>query len=99
MAERYFRGRSAIGGKITFGRGPATVVGVARRGKYSALNEAPRNYMYLSVLQLYRPDWCFMFAPSRIHSDSCPPCSARFARSITALPLFDGANDSKSIGA
>jgi putative ABC transport system permease protein len=39
MAERYFRGRSAIGGKIRFGRGPATVVGVARSGKHSALNE------------------------------------------------------------
>ena len=56
MAKRYFQGRSAIGGTLRFGSGPATVVGVARDGKYSQLTEAPRNYMYMAILQSYRPE-------------------------------------------
>ena len=51
MARRYFHGRSPIGGTIRFGMGPATVVGVARDGKYLTLNEAPLDYLYISVLQ------------------------------------------------
>jgi predicted permease len=89
MAERYFRGRSAIGGTIRFGRGPATVVGVARSGKYSALNEAPRNYMYLSVFQVYRPD---LVLHVRTVTDPLGvfPAVQREIRALDpALPLFD----------
>ena len=56
MARRYWAGRDPIGGTIRFGRGPVTIVGVARDGKYSRLSEEPRNYLYLPALQNYRPD-------------------------------------------
>lgn len=56
MARRYWPGRDPIGGTIRFGRGPVTIVGVARDGKYSRLSEEPRNYVYLPALQNYRPD-------------------------------------------
>ena len=56
MARRYWPGRDPIGATIRFGRGPVTIVGVARDGKYSRLSEEPRNYVYLPALQNYRPD-------------------------------------------
>jgi predicted permease len=89
MAKRYFQGRSAVGGRIRFGSGPVTIVGVARDGKYSQLTEAPRSYMYLSILQSYRPDAILMV---RTAAD---PAGILFAvqrelRAIDpALPLFD----------
>ena len=58
MARRYWPGRDPIGATIRFGRGPVTIVGVARDGKYSRLSEEPRNYLYLPALQNYRPDCC-----------------------------------------
>ena len=56
MARRYWPGRDPIGATIRYGRGPVTIVGVARDGKYSRLSEEPRNYAYLPALQNYRPD-------------------------------------------
>lgn len=56
MARRYWAGRDPVGSTIRFGRGPVTIVGVARDGKYSRLSEEPRNYLYLPALQNYRPD-------------------------------------------
>ena len=56
MARRYWPGRDPIGATFRFGRGPVTIVGVARDGKYSRLSEEPRNYVYLPALQNYRPD-------------------------------------------
>src|SRR5262249_53765390 len=51
MARRYWPNRRAVGAIVRFGAGPARVVGIARDGKYRRLNEEPRNYMYVPVLQ------------------------------------------------
>ncbi len=52
FARRFWPGQNPIGKRITAGRGgPREVVGVARDGKYWALNEAPRPFFYLPYQQ------------------------------------------------
>jgi len=89
MAKRYFQGRSAVGGRVRFGTGPVTIVGVARDGKYSQLTEAPRSYMYLSILQSYRPD-AILVVRTAADPGSILPAVQRELRALDpALPLFD----------
>jgi macrolide transport system ATP-binding/permease protein len=89
MARRYFQGRSAVGGILRFGNGPVTVVGVARDGKYTRLTEAPINYLYLPVMQAYRPD---MLVLVKTAGDPAAVISG-VQREIRALdpnlPMFD----------
>jgi predicted permease len=50
-ARRFWPGQNPLGRKLT-GRGQeATVIGVVKDGKYRALNEPPRPFMYLSYQQ------------------------------------------------
>jgi len=56
MAQRYWKDREALGGRINFGGDWLNVVGIVRTHKYSRLNEPPRPYMYLALDQYYRPD-------------------------------------------
>jgi predicted permease len=89
MARRYWAGRDPVGTTIRFGQGPVTIVGVARDGKYSRLSEEPRNYLYLPVLQSYRPDIVL-----HVRTDDDPAAvlsSVRAAlRQLDAgLPMFD----------
>jgi predicted permease len=54
MAERYWGGRNAVGGRFRFWDEWCHVVGVAKDGKYQTLTEAPRPYFYVPLLQNYR---------------------------------------------
>jgi predicted permease len=89
MARRYFAGRSAIGGVMRFGAGPAKVVGVARDGKYQSLTEAPRNYLYVPVEQFYRPDLVLHVRTAGDPSGMLPAVQQAVHRLDPALPLFD----------
>jgi predicted permease len=52
MAKRYWPGQSPLGRKLRAGGDrEATVVGVVKSGKYRALSEPPRPFMYLSYQQ------------------------------------------------
>ena len=51
MAQRYWPGRSAVGGRVRLVGDWATVVGVARDGKYGSMSEEPRPFMYLPLTQ------------------------------------------------
>jgi putative ABC transport system permease protein len=89
MARRYWPGREPIGATFRFGRGPVTIVGVARDGKYSRLSEEPRNYVYLPALQNFRPDLVL-----HVKTDGDPalvlPAVRTAVRGLDAnLPLFD----------
>ena len=52
LAKRYFPNRDPIGGIVTMRDIPARIIGVARDTKYHSLNEPPRPYAYLPLLQL-----------------------------------------------
>jgi predicted permease len=89
MARRYWNGHDPIGRTIRFGGGPATIVGVARDGRYSKLDESPRNYMYVPVLQWWRPDMIL-----HVRTDVAPAAvvqgvQAEVKRLDANVPLFD----------
>ena len=89
MARRYWPGRDPIGTTIRFGRGPVTIVGVARDGKYSRLSEEPRNYLYLPALQNYRPDLLLHVKTDADPSLVVPAVRAAVRELDPNLPLFD----------
>ena len=89
MARRYWSGRDPIGTTIRFGRGPVTVVGVARDGKYSRLSEEPRNYIYLPALQNYRPDLILHVKTGADPALMLPALRAAVRELDPNLPLFD----------
>ena len=89
MARRYWPGRDPIGGTVRFGRGPVTIVGIARDGKYSRLSEEPRNYMYLPMLQNYRPDLLLHIRTDADPALVLPALRAAVTELDPNLPLFD----------
>jgi macrolide transport system ATP-binding/permease protein len=89
MARRYWPGRDPIGATIRFGRGPVTIVGVARDGKYSRLSEDPRNYIYLPALQNYRPDLVLHVKTDADPAIVLPAVRAAVRELDPNLPLFD----------
>jgi predicted permease len=59
MAHLLWPGESAVGKRLRVGdeKSPyREVIGVAKDGKYRSLGENPKPYMYLPVLQSYRPE-------------------------------------------
>jgi predicted permease len=89
MARRYFGGRSAVGRTIRYGQGPVTIVGVARDGKYQSLTEAPKNYMYLPVLQSYWPALVLHVRTAGEPLAVLPAVTREVQRLNPAIPLFD----------
>jgi predicted permease len=89
MARRYFQGRNPIGAVLRIGSERLTVVGVARDGKYSQLTEAPRSYMYLSILQYYRPDALLLVRTTGDPAGILPGVQRELRALDPGLPLFD----------
>ena len=89
MARRYWAGRDPIGSSIRFGSGPVTVVGIARDGKYQRLSEEPRNYLYIPVLQNYRPDLVLHVRTDVDPGQVLPSIQMALRALDPNLPLFD----------
>ena len=90
LARRYWIGRDPIGSTVHFDGHPATVVGVARDGKYQRLNEQARNYIYLPVLQYYRPDMTLHVRTDTADPSLVLPAIQASVRSLDPnVPLFD----------
>jgi len=89
LARRYFPGRSAVGGRIRIGSRAVEIVGVAHDGKYSAVNEAPRPYMYLPLQQWYRPDVVLIAKTAGEPATVLPALQAAVHALDPNLPLFD----------
>jgi putative ABC transport system permease protein len=89
MARKYWAGRDPIGGTIRFGRGPVTIVGVAKDGKYQRLNEDPRNQLYLPVAQNYRPDMVLHVRTAGNPAAVVPVLQAAVRELDPGLPVFD----------
>ena len=52
LADRYFAGRNPLGLKLDFWGREWLIVGVARTGKYRALNEPPQAFLYVAETQV-----------------------------------------------
>jgi macrolide transport system ATP-binding/permease protein len=89
MAARYWKGRDPLGSTMTFGRGRARVVGIAKDGKYRSLNEAPRNYMYVALLQSYQPDVVLLVRTAGEPGAALSGIQAEVKRLDPTVPLFD----------
>ncbi len=89
MAKRYWAGRDPIGSTVRFGAGPATVVGIARDGKYGKLNEAPRNYIYIPVYQFFRPDMQLQVRTAGEPGAALQAIQGEIRKLDANLPLFD----------
>ena len=89
MARRYWSGRSPIGGHIRAGARVVEVVGVAADGKYGALTEAPRNFLYLPVQQWYRPDTVLVVKTAGDPLGLLPGIRRAVGQLDPNLPLFD----------
>jgi predicted permease len=89
MAERYWRGRSAIGGRVQVGPEWAEVVGVAADAKYGSMNESPRAFMYLPLTQFYRPDARVIVRTASDPAAIAPLVRAAVVRIDPTLALFD----------
>jgi predicted permease len=89
MAQRYWADGQAIGKRLNYGSGWATIVGVARDGKYNAVNEPPANFMYLPIYQAFRSDAALLVrtavAPEAVVDD----VRTTVRRINPNLPLFD----------
>ena len=63
LADRVWPGRDPVGMQLLQDTGDATrtlhVVGVARRGKYRSVNEAPRSFVYVPLAQQFLSDITF----------------------------------------
>jgi predicted permease len=90
MAKRYWKDGDAVGKRLDYGGGGwATVVGVARDGKYNAINEPPLNYLYIPVYQVFRPDVALMVRTAG-DPGSVFPSVQRAVRGLNPnLPLYD----------
>jgi macrolide transport system ATP-binding/permease protein len=89
MARRFWGGRNPVGGTIRFGSGPVTIVGVARSGQYAKLQEPPRNFMYLPVLQQWRPDLILHVRTIGDPAAVLPSVQAELKHLDASVPLFD----------
>jgi macrolide transport system ATP-binding/permease protein len=89
MAKRYWGGRDPLGQTLEYGAGTATVVGIAADGKYGQLNEAPRNYLYVSLAQNFRHDGLVIVRTSAAPSEVMATVHAEVKRLDPNLPLFD----------
>ena len=89
MARKYWPGADAVGRSIDFGNGPATIVGVARDGKYVRLNEEPVNFMYVPLAQLFRHDGLLIVRSAGDPASLIQAIQAAVRKLDPDLPLFD----------
>lgn len=89
MARKYWPGVSPVGRTIRMGDEEATIVGVARDGKYGQISESPKNFLYLPLAQYFRHDALLLVRTSGDAAAVIPSLSAEVRRVDPDLPLFD----------
>jgi predicted permease len=89
MAKRYFRNRQAVGGRLDYGSGWATVVGVAENARYGSLADPPKSVMYMAMDQVYRPAPTLIVATTGDPAAMTPAIRRVVASFNPNLPLFE----------
>jgi len=89
MARRYWKGRDAVGRRVRWNGDWLTVAGIAADGKYGQVNEAPRSFMYVALLQDYRPSAILHVATAGDPLAVVPAITRQVHDIDPRLPLFD----------
>lgn len=89
MARRYWSGRNPVGGRLDYGSGWATVVGVAKDGKYGTISESPKSVMYLPIDQAYLPTPTLVVATTAAPASVLPGIRRAVSALNPNLPLFE----------
>lgn len=89
-ARTYWAGRDPLGGRVRLGPDRwATVVGVAREGRYQGLNEKPSPHVFFPVLQAYHPQTTLV-ARAASDPEALAPQVASAVRALDpAMPVFN----------
>lgn len=61
FVRRYFANRSVIGRKVHGWGQWFTIVGVVKDSKYHSVTESPQPYFYISIRQIFRPEYGLTF--------------------------------------
>jgi predicted permease len=99
MARRYWKGRDPVGGRLDYGSGWVTVVGIAADGKYGSVSEAPRSFMYLPLAQSFRPAASLVIATVGDPSSMLPGIRRVMAGLNPNVPLFEVRTLEEHVGA
>lgn len=89
MARRYWKDRSAIGGRVRAAGEWATVIGIARDGKYGQLSEPSRSVMYLPITQVYRSNPTLLVAVNGAAPAAIDQVRKTIAGVAPELALYD----------
>jgi predicted permease len=99
FARRYFKGEDPIGKRVDQGQGWATVVGVAKDGKYQQLNETPAPLAYYSLRQWYAPSFTLHVRTTGRPRALAETLRAAFAATNADLPFLDPRTMTEHMGA
>ena len=99
FAKRYYPGQDAIGKRIDQGQGWATILGVAKDGKYRDLNEAPTPVVYSAVKQWYAPVITLQVRTTNNPKLLTETVRREFAATNSQLPFLDPRTMSEHISA
>jgi predicted permease len=99
FARRYFSGEDPIGRRVDQGHGWATVVGVAKDGKYRELNETPAPLAYYSLRQWYAPSFTLHVRTTERPRALVETLRGAFAATNADLPFLDPRTMAEHMGA
>ncbi len=88
MAERFWPGKDAVGGRFRIGEEWLTVVGVAKDAVYRDLGERPVPWFFLPLPQRYRADMTLMLRTQGDPIALAEPLRKMAARLDPNLPIF-----------
>jgi len=99
FARRYFPGQDPLGRRVDQGQGWATVVGVARDGKYQTLDEKPAPLVYYSLRQWYAPSFTLHVRTAGPPRALVETVRGAFAATDPNLPVLDPRTMAEHMGA
>jgi predicted permease len=99
FARRYFPGQDPVGRRVDQGQGWATIVGVAKDGKYRELDEPPTPLVYYALRQ-----WYASYVTLHVRTAGRPRALAEtvrgsFAAADANLPFLDPRTMAEHMGA
>jgi predicted permease len=99
FARRYFPGQDPLGKRVDQGQGWATVVGVAKDGKYQRLDESPAPLVYYPLHQWYAPSFTLHMRTTGRPRQLIETLRGTFAATNTDLPFLDARTMTDHMGA